>query len=72
MTSEGTVTLILAFTSQTGQSVARYTHQSFLFGFFYQKNDIFMHFIGLISSSRHKGFKKELNKEDFLHFLIDF
>ena len=28
-----------------------------------------MHFIGLILSSRHKGFaRKELNKEDFLHF----
>ena len=33
MTSEGTDALILAFTSKTGQSVARYTHQILLFGF---------------------------------------
>ena len=47
--------LIFAFTSKTGQSVARYTHQIFLFGFFSQREDIFTHFIGLISSSRHKN-----------------
>ena len=51
--------LILAFTSKTGQSVARYTHQIFLFGFFSQRVDIFTHFIGLISSSRHKGFARK-------------
>ena len=56
MTSEGTDALIFAFTSKTGQSVARYTHQIFLFGFFSQREDIFTHLIGLISSSRHKGF----------------
>ena len=59
MTSEGTGTLILAFTSKTGQPVARYTHQIFLFGFFYQREDIFMHFISLILSSRHKGFARK-------------
>ena len=59
MTSEGTDTLILAVTSKTGQSVARYTHQIFLFGFFNQREDIFTHFIGLISSSRHKGFARK-------------
>ena len=59
MMSEGTDTLILAFTSKTGQSVARYTHRFFLFGFFNQREDIFMHFIGLILSSRHKGFARE-------------
>ena len=59
MTSEGTDTLILAFTSKAGQSVARYTHRIFLFGFFNQSEDIFMHFIGLILSSRHKGFARK-------------
>ena len=33
MTSEGTDTLILAFTSKTGQSVARYTHRFFYLDF---------------------------------------
>ena len=59
MTSEGTDALILAFTSKTGQSVARYTHQIFLFGFFSQREDILTHFISLISSSRHKGFARK-------------
>ena len=59
MTSEGTDALILVFTSKTGQSVARYTHRIFLFGFFSQREDIFTHFIGLISSSRHKGFSRK-------------
>ena len=59
MTSEGTDALILAFTSKTGQSVARYTHRIFLFGFFNQREDIFTHFKGLISSSRHKGFARK-------------
>ena len=43
MTSEGTDTLIFAYTSKTGQSVARYTHQIFLFGFFSQREDIFIY-----------------------------
>ena len=51
--------LILAFTSKTGQSVARYTHRIFFCGFFSQKEDIFTHFIGLISSHRHKGFARK-------------
>ena len=58
-TTEGTDTLIFAFTSKTGQSVARYTHRIFLFEFFSQREDIFTHFIGLISSSRHKGFARK-------------
>ena len=58
MTSEGTDTLILAFTVKTGQSLARKTHRFFLFGFFYQREDIFRHFIGIISDSRHKGFSR--------------
>ena len=33
MTSEGTDTLILAFNSKPGQSVARYTHQIFYLDF---------------------------------------
>ena len=59
MTSEGTDALILAFTSKTGQPVERYTHQTFLFALFYQRKDIFMHFIGLISSLRHKVFARK-------------
>ena len=59
MTSEGTDTLIFAFTSKTGQSVACYTHRFFLFGFFSQRGDIFTHFIGIISSSIHKGFARK-------------
>ena len=63
MTSEGTDALILAFTSKTGQSVARYsdsyTHRIFLFGFFSQREDIFTHFKGIISSSTHKGFARK-------------
>ena len=45
--------LILALTSKTGQSVARNTHI-----IFYQKEDIFRHFIGLISDSIRKGFSR--------------
>ena len=59
MMSEGNDTSILAFTSKTGQPVARYTHQMFLFGFFNQREDLFMHFIGLFLSSRHKGFARK-------------
>ena len=58
MTSEGTDTLILAFNSKTGQSVALYTHRFFLFGFFYEREDICMHFIGLILSYRYTGFAR--------------
>ena len=41
MTSEGTKTLILAFISKTGQSIAHNRHEKFLFGFFFQRMDIF-------------------------------
>ena len=69
MTSEGTDALILAFTSKSGQSVARYTYQIFLFGFFSQREDIFTHFISLISSSRDKGFtRKNYTKGNFSIF----
>ena len=40
MTSEGTETLNLAFTSKIGQSVAHNRHGIFLFGFFCQRMDI--------------------------------
>ena len=55
---EYTETLILTFTSKTGQSVAQYRHRIriFLFGFSCQKEDIFLHFIGLISDFRRKVF----------------
>ena len=58
MLSEGTDTLILDFTSKTGQSVAHNAHRIFLFGFFCQREDIFMHIIGLFLDSRRKGFLK--------------
>ena len=54
MMPEGTDTLFLAFTSTTGQSVARCTHRIFLFGYFCQREDTPGHFIGLISESRPK------------------
>ena len=55
MTSEGTNTLILAFTSKMGQSVAHNTLRIFSFGLFCPREDIFRHLIGLISDSRPKG-----------------
>ena len=55
MTSEGTETLILLFTSKTRQSVANNRRGIFLFGFFCQEIDIFRHFIRLISDSRVQG-----------------
>ena len=52
LTSEGTDTLILAYTSKTGQSVEHYIDtDNFYFNFFChcQKEELFWHFIGLIS-----------------------
>ena len=73
MTPEGTETLILAFTSKTGQSVAHYRHRIFLFGFFCQREDIFRHFMGLISDARRKGSQDRTKQRCFfLHFFIDF
>ena len=46
MTSEGTDTLILAFTTKTKQSVAQNKHRIFLFGFFCHREDTFGQFIG--------------------------
>ena len=51
MTPESTETLILAFISKTGQSEAHTRHKKFSLGFFYQREDIFRHFIGLTSDS---------------------
>ena len=56
MTSDGTETLILAFTSKTGKYVENCRHRFFLFGFFCQSDDIFKHFICLIQDSRLQGF----------------
>ena len=53
MTSEGTETLIVALTSKTGQSVAHNRHKIFSFGFFYQREDIFRHFIGRILDTKY-------------------
>ena len=44
-------------TLKTGHSVARNRHK-ICFRFFYQREDIFMDFICLISDSRHKGFSR--------------
>ena len=60
MSREGTETLILVFTSKTGQSVEHDRHRNFyLFCvFFCHREDIFRHFIGLILDSKRKGFSK--------------
>ena len=52
MTPEGAERLILASISKTGQSVALERHKIFSFGFFYQRGDIFGHFMGRTSDSR--------------------
>ena len=46
--------------------------QIFLFGFFSQREDIFTHFIGLISSSRHKGFAKRNKQRGIFAFFNQF
>ena len=48
MMLEGSEMLILALTPKTGQSVAHNRHIIFLFGFFYQREDILRYFIDLI------------------------
>ena len=58
MTPEGTGTLILAFTSKTGQSVAHNRNRIVLIGFFCQREDIFRHFIGLMPDSRVKAYSR--------------
>ena len=45
MKPESTETLILAVISKAGQSVALNRHKIFSFGIFYQREDIFQHFI---------------------------
>ena len=59
MTSEGIKTLILAFTSKTGQSVEHTRHGIFLlFGFFCQRADILRHFKGFILDFILKGYSR--------------
>ena len=59
MTSEDTKTLILAFTSKTGQSVEHTRRRIFLFWIFLsEREDILRHFIGLISDPRLKGYSR--------------
>ena len=59
MTSEGTDTLVLAFTSKTGLPVARNTRIFFYFDFSTRERiDILRYFIGLISDSRRKEFSR--------------
>ena len=55
MTSEGTDTLFVAFTSKTGQSVAHNRHIIFLFRFFGQREDIFYVFYRGSRSSYHNS-----------------
>ena len=71
MMPEGNKTLILAFrcTSKTGQSVAHNRHRIFLLGFFVRE-DMFRHFIGLISDSRLQAYSR-WNKTN-RNFSIDF
>ena len=52
MTSEGSKTFMVALILKTGQSVAHRGHNIFYLGFFYLTEDIFKHFIGLISDFR--------------------
>ena len=69
MTPEATDTLILAFTSKTEQSVARYTHQIFLFGFFQSEiRYIYAFYKPNFQLMTERVRKKELNKEKILHF----
>ena len=72
MTPEGTETLILAFTSKTGKSVAHNRHKIFSFGFFYQREDIFRHFIGRTSDSRLKGTRDITKQRGFFAFFHRF
>ena len=71
MMSEGTETLILAFTSKTGQSV-EHNRYLFSFGFFCLKEHISRHFIGLISDSILKRTQDRTKRKEFLHFFIFF
>ena len=54
MTPEHTKTFFVSFTSETDQSVVHNRHR--IFRFFFQREDIFRHFIGLISYFRLKVF----------------
>ena len=68
MSSEGTETLILAFTSKTGQSVAHNINGIFLYGFFLSENGYIYAFYKLnfrLKSSRI--IEIELSKYDFFH-----
>ena len=72
MTSEGTDTLILACTSKTGQPVARYTHRFFIWIFLSERGYIYAFYRPNFKLQTLRVREKELNKEDFLHFIIDF
>ena len=69
MMSEGTDTLILDFTSKTGQPVARYTHRFFLICIFLsERGYIYAFYRPNFKFQTKRVCEKELNKEDFLHF----
>ena len=73
MPSEGTETLILAFTLKTGQSVAQNRCTTFLFGLFYQRIDIYRNLISLISDYKVQGYGRDRTKQiGNFAFFIDF
>ena len=72
MTSEGTDTLISAFTSKSGQPVARYTHRFFIWIFLSVRRYIYAFYKPNFKLQTYRIREKELNKEDFFAFLIDF
>ena len=72
MTSEGTDTLISAFTSITGQFVARYTHR-FLFGFFpSERGYIYAFYRPNFLAPDMKGSRERTKQRGIFAFLIDF
>ena len=58
ITSEGTKSPSLAFTSKTRQSVKHTRHRIFSFGVFCQRENILRHFIGSISDSRLEEYSR--------------
>ena len=72
MTPEGTETLILAFISKTEISVAHNCHIIFSFGFFYQREDIFRHYVAELQISHLKGTRDITNQRGLFAFFHRF
>ena len=65
--------MILASILKTGQSVASNAHIFFIILIFLsEREDVFRHFIGLISDSRHKSFRDRTKQRRYFAFYIDF